>query len=66
MRLRMWPKKAIVVVILPLGGGSDGSFFFFIYFFCPTSRFRGPDTLWRVPWNRLLGNFLFYPQGCRV
>jgi len=20
---------------------------------CRTSRFRGPDTLWRVPWNRL-------------
>ena len=24
-------------------------------YFQPTSRFRGPDTLWRVPWNRLLG-----------
>ena len=27
------------------------------YILIPTSRVRGPDTLWRVPWNRL---FAFY------
>ena len=28
-------------------------------FFGRTSRFRGPDTLWRVPWNRLLAAVIF-------
>jgi hypothetical protein len=30
------------------------------HFLKPTSRFRGPDTLWRVPWNRLLGRLFSY------
>ena len=30
-------------------------------FLCRTSRVRGPDTLWRVPWTRLLdAHFLLY------
>ena len=29
------------------------------YILIPTSRVRGPDTLWRVPWTRLLA-FVFY------
>ena len=31
-----------------------GSFMVLHILMSPTSRFRGPDTLWRVPWNRLL------------
>ena len=31
-----------------------------LYFSIRTSRVRGPDTLWRVPWTRLF-DFLLWP-----
>ena len=62
-------RKGMASVINPFRGKPPKFRLFIVRrnFVWPTSRFRGPDTLWRVPCNRLFGvNSFLQLHSCRV